>query len=240
MKTYGLSDIGKIRPVNEDSYYLPKDGEKFAIVADGMGGHRAGEIASALAVEIFAQRLSQAPYASEITMLEAVSAANRAVYEAAMSDRARYGMGTTLTAIWFGDTRAFMSHIGDSRAYLFRNNVLMQMSNDHSLVNELIEKGEITPSEARVHPKRNIITRAIGTDKRVVADTMIINLEPNDTWLLCTDGLTNYLRDSDLLDIMKLPVSCEDKLRRMVDLALSRGGSDNITAVFAVNEEAGS
>ncbi len=238
MKAYGLSDVGKVRPLNEDAYYLPKERERFAAVADGMGGHKAGEVASALAIEVFTQSLREArDEAREKAMVQAVERANAAVFQRGQEDRNLRGMGTTFTALWFGQDCVYLSHVGDSRAYLLRNRALMQLTNDHSLVNELVEKGEITPREARNHPQRNFITRALGTGRRVTVDLLRMDCLPGDVWLLCTDGLTNYLRGVELARIMNQPMSWEGKLRAMVDEALRRGGSDNITAVVVPYEE---
>ena len=238
MKAYGLTDVGKARPINEDAYYLPQGEERFAAVADGMGGHQAGEVASALAIQVFSQTLREASgEAGEETLMAAVEKANAAIYQQGQSDWAQHGMGTTLTALWFGDDYVYLSHVGDSRAYLMRNHALMQLSNDHSLVNELVEKGEITPREARNHPQRNFITRALGTGRRVSPDVIRLDFLPGDAWLLCTDGLTNYLSSAELAEIMNRPLSWQEKLRAMVDQALSRGGSDNITAVIVPYEE---
>lgn len=239
MKAYGLTDVGKARPINEDAYYLPRDQERFAAVADGMGGHQAGEVASALAIQVFSNTLREAGgQAEESTLVEAVEKANAAIYQQGQADRARHGMGTTLTALWFGPDYVYLSHVGDSRAYLLRNHALMQLSNDHSLVNELVEKGEITPREARNHPQRNFITRALGTGRRVTPDVIRLDFLPGDAWLLCTDGLSNYLRSAELAEIMNRPLSWDEKLRAMVDAALARGGADNITAVVVPHEEA--
>lgn len=238
MKAYGLSDVGKVRPLNEDAYYLPKERERFAAVADGMGGHKAGEVASALAIEVFTQALREAgERVEEAGLVQAVEKANAAIYQRGQGDRSLRGMGTTLTALWFGPDYVYLSHVGDSRAYLLRNRALMQLSNDHSLVNELVEKGEITPREARNHPQRNFITRALGTGRRVTPDVIKLDFQPGDAWLLCTDGLTNYLRGVELARIMNQSLSWEDKLRWMVDEALRRGGGDNITALVVPYEE---
>lgn len=238
MRAYGLTNVGRVRSTNEDAYYLPGEGERFAAVADGMGGHQAGEVASALAIEVFSQTLRQAQGgAQEKILVEAVDKANAAIYRQGQTDQAKRGMGTTLTALWFGPDYVYLSHVGDSRAYLLRNRALMQLSNDHSLVSELVEKGEITLREARNHPRRNVITRALGTGKRVKADVIRMDCVRGDVWLLCSDGLSNYLRSAELAEIMNRNISWDEKLNIMVDTALRRGGSDNITAVAIPYEE---
>ena len=238
MKAYALTDIGKVRSVNEDSFYLPKSGEEFIAVADGMGGHLAGEVASKLAIAVLKKILRKAKKPSMDAFQGAFEEANRAIYEHSRADRKTRGMGTTLTAVWFDEKTAHLSHVGDSRAYLMRNGALIQLSTDHTLVNELVARGEITATEARIHPQRNLITRALGTAKRVVVDSLCLDRQPGDVWLLCSDGLSNYLLSADLIEVLQSEKPGQEMLREMIDLALERGGADNITAVLAVDEEA--
>ncbi len=238
MKAYAITHIGKVRSHNEDAYYLPREGECFCAVADGMGGHLAGEVASALAVEIFSKNLREAARVGESALTNAVTSANRAIYEAASTDHNKRGMGTTLTALWFGEKVVYLSHVGDSRAYLLRNRALMQLSNDHSLVSELVEKGELTPKQAQNHPQRNVITRALGTGRHVTPDIMRLDSLADDVWLLCSDGLSNHATSPELARLMLGEDPWEKKLQKMVDLALSRGGPDNITALIALAQEA--
>jgi serine/threonine protein phosphatase PrpC len=239
MKTYAATHVGRVRTINEDSYYLPRPGETFAIVADGMGGHLAGEVASAMAVDEFSRSLRAAEKPGETAIERAVSTANRLIYETAQADPSKRGMGTTLTAVWFGAGEAFLTHIGDSRAYLLRNRALMQLSCDHSLVNELVRKGEITPEEALVHPQRNFITRALGTGRHVTADILRLEHRPDDVWMLCTDGLTNYLRAPEMTEVLLRDIPWQQKIDHMFERALDMGGSDNITCVLVTGEEAG-
>lgn len=232
MKAYVMTDVGRVRLTNEDASYLPVSGERFAAVADGMGGHRAGEVASAMAIQVFSQILREADGpASEEVLIRAVDLANAAIYRQSRQDPGQHGMGTTLTGLWFGSDYVYLCHVGDSRAYLLRNEALMQMTNDHSLVNELLERGEITHKEARVHPQRNMITRALGTGKHVISDIIRMDYRPGDCWLLCTDGLSNYLSSSELARILRMDIPWEDKLGSLVEAALQRGGADNITAL---------
>lgn len=239
MKAYALTHVGKVRTGNEDAYYLPKGGERFCAVADGMGGHRAGEVASALAIEILSRCLREAAQPGEDALRAAVERANRAIYEAAAADADKRGMGTTLTALWFDASRAHLSHVGDSRAYLLRNRALMQLTNDHSLVGQLVAQGELTPSQARSHPRRNVITKALGTDRHVMPDFTTVDRLPGDVWLLCTDGLSNLVRDSELTKLMQGGGTWPEKLQKIVDLALTRGAPDNVTALVALGPEEG-
>ncbi len=193
MKVFALTDKGRVRSINQDAFYEPRPGETFALVADGMGGHQAGDVASVMAVEEFTRWLKCAPRVSEETLRYAVSEANRAVYLRSRMEKDKAGMGTTLTALWMDEDSVLLAHIGDSRAYRLRGGELRQMSHDHSLVGELLEKGELTEEEARVHPQRNIITRALGTGSRVEPEICCCDRKKGDVWLLCTDGLTNYI-----------------------------------------------
>lgn len=238
MKAYAKTNIGLGRIVNQDVYYLPRGNEQFCVLADGMGGHRAGEIASAIAVEHFTAVLRESE-PSEEALHEAVRLANERVYLAAQSDPSMHGMGTTLTALWFDNGYVYLSHIGDSRAYLLRNRALMQLSTDHSLVDELLTLGEITLKEARTHPHRNIITRAVGTSPSVKADIIRIDAQPKDVWLLCSDGLSNYVSSPEMAEIMtRNRLTWHERIDELIKLALKRGGSDNITVLFAIGEGA--
>ncbi|MBO4884325.1 MAG: Stp1/IreP family PP2C-type Ser/Thr phosphatase [Clostridia bacterium] len=234
MKVFALTDKGRVRSVNQDAFYEPRPGETFAVIADGMGGHQAGDVASVMAVEEFTRWLKCAPRLSEETMRYAVSEANRTVYLKSRADKDKAGMGTTLTALWMDDDSVLLAHIGDSRAYRLRDGELRQMSQDHSLVSELVESGQLTEEEARVHPKRNIITRALGTASRVEPDISRCNRKKGDVWLLCTDGLTNYMSREELQSVLKSRRKWQNKAEELVKKALGRGGSDNVTVLIIV------
>lgn len=237
MKAYAMTHVGNVRSANEDFFYVPKANERFAVVADGMGGHLAGEVASEMAVRTFTEFLREHTPTEEVLHM-AVVTANGKIYSEAQRDPLKHGMGTTLTALYFDSDLVYLTHVGDSRAYLLRNRALMQLSNDHSLVNELIEKGELTPSEAHNHPQRNFITRALGTNKRVEPDIIRLDYQKTDVWLLCTDGLSNYMQSSEIAQILMRPKKkWKQKLEELVNLALSRGGGDNITALIILGEE---
>lgn len=234
MKVYALTDVGRVRSVNQDCFYLPRPGENFVVVADGMGGHKAGEVASAMAVEEFTRWLKCAPAPDPDTLEYAVAEANRVVYYAAKADKEREGMGTTLTALWQDDDNMYMAHIGDSRAYRLRDGVLEQMSRDHSLVNSLVEQGLITAAEARVHPKRNYITKALGTGSIVEPDIRCFERKKGDVWMLCSDGLSNYYEPDELCDILSGRRNWRAKAEALLRGALDRGGADNITLIIVV------
>lgn len=234
MKVVAKTHCGKVRPTNEDSFLVP-EGDHIALVADGMGGHRAGEVASSMAASIIRACAHKAA-GREISVKTAVAwvrQANRAIYRAANEDLSRSGMGTTLTFLYFMQGHAMLAHVGDSRCYLVRKGEIYQLTKDHSLVAELVRKGEITEEEARYHPYRNIITRALGTDDTVAVDAQDIDTEDGDLFLLCSDGMSNYARDEEMRAIL-LDNAPEQACEKLVELALERGGRDNITVIVAL------
>ena len=239
MKVFSMTDIGRVRPINEDSFYNPEPGERFCAVADGMGGHKAGEVASAMAVKAFADYMRGVEIVTGEALRASVARANDAVFRAAQSSEQMSGMGTTFSALAMEGGTAYIAHVGDTRIYLVRHGALIQLTQDHTLVEEMVMKGMITEREARVHPKRNIITRALGTESRVEIDTIQLELRPGDVFFLCSDGLTNHVSDREILNAAIADMEWQDKLRRLVGGALEDGGQDNITAMFAVYEEAG-
>jgi len=236
MKVFAQTDIGRIRPLNEDSYYLPREDERFCAVADGMGGHNAGEVASARAVEVFSETMRENAV-SAASIHHAVEKANTAVYSQSLAAEELSGMGTTFTALAQAGNTVHIAHVGDSRAYLLRNGSIMRLTMDHTLVEDMVLKGLITPREAKYHPKRNIITRALGTNDTVEIDLIQIKLEKGDAFFLCSDGLSNHVEDREILEISKQDLPWNEKLRCLVQRALEQGGTDNITALFAVFEE---
>ena len=238
MKVYAITDIGRMRPINEDSYYAPREGERFCAVADGMGGHNAGEVASDMAVKVFSQHMREVESISAEALHAAVERANDAVYLAALENEGMSGMGTTFSALAEQGDTAYLAHVGDSRIYLVRHGSLMQMTTDHTVVEEMVRQGLITPSQARVHPRRNLITRALGTDERVRIDMLQMSVREGDAFFLCSDGLTNYVEEREILRTALSDRDWQDKLRHLVSVALENGGGDNITAMFAVFGEA--
>lgn len=235
MKAAARTHVGRIRPINEDSYLLT---DHLALVADGMGGHQAGEVASALAVETM-KKLSESVKKREISIKSAVSwvrQANTAIYEKAKENPKCEGMGTTLTALFFMKNHALLSHVGDSRCYRIRDHEIQQLSSDHSLVAELIRRGDITKEHAKIHPYRNVITRALGTDPTVAVDVQDIDTLPGDLFLLCSDGLSNYIEDEEFIEICD-GKDLEEAADKLLDNALTRGGRDNITLLLISLEE---
>jgi PPM family protein phosphatase len=233
----GRSDTGRKRRHNEDSYV--HEPPLFA-VADGMGGALAGELASRLAIEAIGAREGDSGGIELVTSL--VQAANRSVYERSRADSSVAGMGTTMTLAVLEDGIVTIGHVGDSRAYLIRDGELKQVTNDHSLVGELMRSGKLTAEEAEHHPQRSVITRALGTDPDVDVDTYTVEVQPGDVFLLCSDGLTSMVGNDAILEIVEQNRDDLDAVtRELIAMANRGGGEDNITVVcFDIAEEGGS
>jgi protein phosphatase len=230
MKYAALTDLGKKRSLNEDGYIA--NGQIFA-VADGMGGHRAGEIASALALDALRFGLAKRTKSTvENRLREAIKRANQQVHNTAVREAAHRGMGTTLTVVLPVESTIYVGHVGDSRLYRLRDGLLKQMTNDHSLVAQLVKSGHIKAEEAEVHPHRNVITRAIGSDREVEVDVFSDTMEPGDRYLLCSDGLTTMLNDNEISTVLRDKEDLEETCRELIDWANDRGGNDNITVVL--------
>jgi serine/threonine protein phosphatase PrpC len=231
----GRTDPGRIRRRNEDAFVL--DPPLFA-VADGMGGAQAGEVASRLAATAFREYhdADQLPPADRVQAI--IQEANRRIYERARADADASGMGTTVTAALLTGGRVILGHVGDSRAYRIRDGELEQLTEDHSLVGDLMRSGRLTPEEADAHPQRSVITRALGTDPEVDVDTSMVDVKPGDLFLLCSDGLTTMVTDDDILGILSAAPTLDDAARELVRAANSGGGEDNVTVVlFRVEED---
>ena len=226
--TAGVTDVGRVRDGNEDGFIDQADRLGLVAVADGMGGHRAGEVASATALEAL-----RASVANGQSLRDAIEGANDAVLEKSESDLELHGMGTTLTAGMLGsDGYLVVGHVGDSRAYLARDGELTQITTDHSLVEEMVRDGVLTPEQAEVHPQRSTITRALGIDPRVDVDEYPIELQPGDRILFCSDGLTTMVRPDEIAGILSREPDPKRAAQLLVDAANAAGGEDNITAVI--------
>ena len=236
MKVYAITDIGKMRPINEDSFYLPRENEPFCAVADGMGGHNAGEVASAMAIQAFADSMRRSGKVNATAIHEAVLRANTEVHEESLRDISKSGMGTTFTALVADGRRIHIAHVGDSRAYLIRSGGISRVTQDHTLVEEMVSKGVISEREARVHPKRNLLTRALGTSETVEVDLIQLDIRGDEVLLLCSDGLSNYVSEHDMLHVVTGAGEWSEKLKTLVQIALNAGGSDNITALIVTFE----
>ena len=209
------------------------------VVADGMGGAQAGEVASRIAVDAFAEGLPEDGSPEERLATVALTA-NRRIYELSRSESERAGMGTTLTAAYLGDNDLAIAHVGDSRAYLFRDGELSRLTQDHSLMAELIRRGKITEEEAADHPQRSIITRALGPEPEVTVDTWTYPVRAGDVILLCSDGLTSMVSEAQIADILRAPGGLDRAAQALIDEANRAGGRDNITVILFRLEEVGS
>ena len=220
------SDVGCVRPHNEDSYLVQSP---LFCVCDGMGGHAAGEVASSIAVETIAKTAPQSADAARLAA--AVEAANAAVIEAALNGLGKPGMGCTATCAYIENDTLAIAHAGDSRAYLLHEGTLIRVTRDHSYVEELVDAGEITADEARVHPNRSVITRALGSDPAMYADHFTLHIEEGDRLILCSDGLSSMIPDSDIENIATQSSTAQICVDNLVDAALAAGGHDNVTVV---------
>lgn len=227
--TFGSrTDVGCVREHNEDSLVVAPP---LYVVCDGMGGHAAGEVASEIAVNVIAERAPQLPDATALG--QAVEEANLAVLRAAREGVGRAGMGCTCTAAILENERLVIAQVGDSRAYLLHQGKLQQLTRDHSLMADFIEAGQITPAEARVHPQRSVITRALGSDPRMQPDLFEINVETGDRLLLCSDGLTSMVEDEDVEAILRRTADPQLAASQLVNAAIAAGGHDNVTVIVA-------
>jgi serine/threonine protein phosphatase PrpC len=229
------SDTGRQRRDNEDNAFARAP---VFVVADGMGGAQAGEVASKIATETFEQGLPDSGSPEE-RLAERVREANHQIYELSRTDRERAGMGTTLTAAYVDDTAVAIAHVGDSRAYLFRDGTLERLTQDHSLVEELVRQGKLTPEQAAGHPQRSIITRALGPEANVEVDTWSYPVRAGDIVLLCSDGLTTMISEDRVSEILGEAGSLDGTADALIDAANEAGGRDNITVVLFRLEEVG-
>ena len=231
-----VTDVGRQRQSNEDAFF---ERSPLFAVADGMGGARAGEVASRMAVEELATMDDSGSRAEE-RLREIARGANRRIYEMAQGDSEHAGMGTTFTAVLVAGREVAVGHVGDSRLYRLRDGQLERLTHDHSLVEELVRQGKLTPEEAEVHPQRSIITRALGPESDVQVDTFTHTARDGDVYLLCSDGLSGMVSDDGMRQILTGSSSLDDAARGLVDAANANGGKDNITAVlFRVADDEG-
>jgi protein phosphatase len=227
------TDTGRQRRENEDSAYVRAP---MFVVADGMGGAQAGEVASRIAIETFEQGLP-ASGSPEARLAKLVRDANHRIYDRSKAEESRAGMGTTLTAAYLDDAALAIAHVGDSRAYLFRDGELRRLTQDHSLVDELVRQGKLTEEQAAEHPQRSIITRALGPEPEVEVDTWSYPVRAGDVMLLCSDGLTSMISESRVTEIIRTADSLEEAADRLIEEANEAGGRDNITVVLSRFEE---
>lgn len=240
MEVWGLTDPGLVRPQNQDYFLLQQLGKHdlAAVVCDGMGGAKSGNVASRLAAEVFTEEIKRSyrtgmnDEQAEYLLKTAVSIANTAVYENASLSEEMRGMGTTLVAAVILGKTAYFANVGDSRGYLLNRSGISKITVDHSLVELMVQRGELSSEQAKAYPGKNLITRAVGTEQTVVCDTFRSLVRPGDCILLCSDGLTNLLADQELLFEVIHGVHKEDCCRRLIGIAKDRGAPDNVTAVL--------
>ncbi len=237
MKYSMLTDKGVVRSMNQDSCFLTlfDDNTCFAVVCDGMGGPNAGEVASDIAIKNISERFAagwrkgMSVDSVKNLLLTSISAANICVYDEAKTDDDLIGMGTTAVAAVYNGNTLITAHVGDSRAY-FCNNELIQITKDHSLVQEMIDSGNLTSEEAKLYPYKNVITRAVGIEESIDIEFNVRLLENNDKVLLCSDGLTNFVENEAILNILK-GEDTENCAKCLIDTANANGGGDNVTAI---------
>lgn len=240
MNTVHVSHVGRVRSVNEDSAWVRQldQGYILGIVADGMGGHLAGDTASRLAVETVSQDLSgletELPLSTlSAALSDAILHANEVIFRQAAENEKFHNMGTTVVAVLMSDSAGVIGHIGDSRAYLISDRKVAQLTEDHTLVNELFKNGQISEEEVQVHPLKNVVTRALGTDKEVDVDLYSVQMEPGDVLMLCSDGLSNMVSSEQILTIVgQADLLLSERAERLLQLALLAGGDDNITVAL--------
>lgn len=238
MKIVAKTDVGKVRQQNQDSYAageLP-GGVAWAVVCDGMGGTAGGNVASNVAVKMISEKISssyqEGMRAKSIRnmLVSVIESANICIYDMAQSNADLVGMGTTVVAAIVDQERVYIAHAGDSRAYIIREDEVRQITTDHSVVQAMVENGELTPDEAKAHPRKNIITRALGVDANISIDFYEETMQPQDVIILCTDGLTNYVETEDIYQLTN-DKNYYEFADRLVTLANNNGGGDNVTVV---------
>jgi len=223
------SDCGKVREINEDNYLqIEKSGFKLFVVADGMGGHNAGEVASSIAIDLLKDYEFDLDNISR-SIKAGIRFINEEILNRARENVEYKGMGTTLTMAILFDKRLYIGHVGDSRAYLLRDREFVQLTEDHSLVNKLLKANEITSQEAREHPQSNILLQALGTEENIDIDVVEVEVREDDIFLLCTDGLTSMLKDDIIKKVLLEEGSLVKKADKLISLANKLGGYDNIT-----------
>ena len=222
--------VGRVRKQNEDAAWFDEKKAVFA-VADGMGGHLAGEVASAMAIAAVREMAGSYRAAGIAALKEAVLSAHEGIFRHAQAHQECTGMGTTLSVLWRGGNYVYIAHVGDSRIYRFRDGALERITQDHSLVEDLVRAGVITAEQARTHPRRNIITRALGTEGENEPDLLVTDIRKGDVFLLCTDGLTGMVPDADIERTLR-EKTLESAADSLMEQALDAGGRDNVTLVL--------
>lgn len=242
------TDIGRKRTFNEDqaAVFVLDNGYALAVIADGMGGHRSGDVASAMAVRLMGEQFNELnetmPESMETWnawLNSIIRKVNQLIFEKAQSSPEHEGMGTTLEAAIIAEGNCYIAHVGDSRVYAITSQTITQLTKDHSYVNALLASGEITEEEAEVHPQRNWIMRAVGSERNIEPEFYHVPFTKGDYLLLCTDGLSNKVEAELMREIIVTEKTLEEKVIQLIDLANERGGEDNITAVLLASTDPG-
>ena len=238
MNVSALTDVGLVRNNNEDSFYKSTDFDlPLFVVADGMGGHNAGETASKMAIEIvkkyFVENKNSLNSEKRLISIikDSIKEANEKIYKLSKDDKLCSGMGTTITLAYILGGKIYIGHVGDSRAYIINNSHICQITEDHSLVQELVKSGSITIEECKTHPKRNMITRAVGTSEDIEVDIIIKTFNQNDILFICSDGLSNMVNDNDIIHIFNNESLIKKACENLIKKAKDNGGKDNITVI---------
>ena len=239
MNVVGLTDIGLVREKNQDSIYSSNESDfPIFIIADGMGGHKAGEIASKDAINIIKnvflkhrEKLINKKNIFEV-IEESIRIANETIYEKSLNLIEYKGMGTTISLCYIYKSHIYIGHVGDSRIYKIKDHGIKQVTEDHSLINELIKKGKISEEEAKHHPQKNVIMRAVGTSKEIEIDISEVKFKKGEKLLLCSDGLSNMLSEEEMLGILKMNSSLENIGEKLINMAKENGGYDNVSLIL--------
>lgn len=240
MEAWGLTDVGNVRSQNQDAFRIVELGKDalLAVVCDGMGGAKSGNVASRLASEVFSEEVKRSfsadltPDEAEQMLRAAAKLANISVFEQSQLSEDYAGMGTTLVAALTYPRATLVLNIGDSRAYLINADGVQCITRDHSVVEMMVQRGELTPEQAKTHPSKNLITRAVGTEQTVFSDVFRVETEPEDCILLCSDGLSNQMADQEILFEVVHGARRDDCCRRLLEIAKNRGAPDNVTSVL--------
>lgn len=240
MEAWGLTDVGNVRSQNQDAFRIVELGKDalLAVVCDGMGGAKSGNVASRLASEVFSEEVKRSfsadltPDEAEQMLRAAANLANISVFEQSQLSEDYAGMGTTLVAALTYPRATLVLNIGDSRAYLINTDGVQCITRDHSVVEMMVQRGELTPEQAKTHPSKNLITRAVGTEETVFSDVFRVETEPEDCILLCSDGLSNQMADQEILFEVVHGARRDDCCRRLLEIAKNRGAPDNVTSVL--------
>lgn len=249
----GMTDVGCTREHNEDDFYLAQGDEALCVVADGMGGHRSGEVASAMAIRVICEYYRETTVdgngdellvqgehqmrLDEYRLVKAIRTANRAVFQAASSSELYRGMGTTIVSGFFTERGVYLAHIGDSRVYRFRDDKLEQQTEDHSLANEYVRMGILRQEDVEHFPYKNVITRACGLTDEVEVDVSYREVQAGDLFLFCSDGLSDMVNDREIAEVIRNESNLEALARELIERANNNGGADNITVILARVEE---